>query len=171
MGFFSSLFGGGGTNRQAYAKNDNAETWPAKFMLMAITEASEEAPDRIQAVEVIQSAFPEFPNSEFDKTFSAVCDMHECSSGSSEEWDKIWDNFSSQMSSMALSDTFSIVRQMAAAAFILKMEPEMEVVAETYVYRMSTSEKYLNIGKSDYLQILEEEKENTGYNQFLNGMN
>ena len=48
------------------------------------------------------------------------------------------------------------------------MDPTTQEIAENYVYRMSNYEKYLQISKEDYMEILFEEKENTGYNDFLN---
>ena len=42
----------------------------------------------------------------------------------------------------------------------------MEEKAENFIYRISQSEKYFKISKTDFVEIMEEERENTGYNEF-----
>jgi hypothetical protein len=135
-----------------------------------LTEATGEAPSLDEVKGLLESSFPNFPQSELSNVHSMVVTLHEKSGNCITEWDKIWDNFSSQLKTFKLSETFSLVREVASAAFFLKMEEGMEEVAENYVYRMSKFEKYLQISKSDFIAILEEEKENTGYNEFENNL-
>ena len=59
-----------------------------------------------------------------------------------------------------------LVRSVASVAFKFKMLVGMEEMAESYVYWLSKMEDYMQISKSDFKLILEEEKENTGYNDY-----
>lgn len=165
MGLLSKLLG---LNNENDSNSDSPQTWTAKFLILSMTESTGEAPSLEELKEVIEEAFPEFPKSELNNLHSSVVALHKKSGNNKTEWDKIWDNFSSQLKNFKLSETFSVAKDIASSAYILKMTEGMEEVAETYVYRMSQSEKYLLISKQDFMYILKEEAENTGYNDYIN---
>ena len=171
METLKKLFGGGNqTNSNSTSNQDDAITWPAKFLLLSITETSGEAPSLEDIKEVLQNTFQNFTQSKISEIHVSIMALHKKSNNTKNEWDKIWDDFSSQLKTFKLSETFSSVQLIASNAFNLKMAEGMEDVAQNYVYRMSQFEKYLQISKSDYLAIIEEEKENTGYNAYINNL-
>ena len=172
MNFFKKLFGKETeSNTDASSvKIDSPDVWVFKFMLLAITETTGE----VLSLNNIKSQldnFPEFPEhleSELTNIHSFIVEQHKNSDGLKDNWDGIWDQFLSQLKSFKLSETFYTVREVIHICFIFKMDPTTQEIAENYVYRMSNYEKYLQISKEDYMEILFEEKENTGYNDFLN---
>jgi hypothetical protein len=153
-------------NSNVSSNSDSPEHWSAKFLILVITEASGQTPSLEQVKGVLENTYPKLSASEISSIHLSVLALCKNSANSKAEWDKIWDNFSIQLKTFKLSETFSAVREIASNAFHLKMEEGMEEVAQKFVYRMSQFEKYLQISKTDYLAILEEEKENTGYNAF-----
>ncbi len=171
MGFFSSLFGGGSDNSPAYSKNDSAQVWPAKFLAMAITEVGKETVDANELRNVIGPLFPYLTDEDYSNVAESVADMNDLVLRSSTEWDDLWDNFCSQLSDYKNSESFEIVRIVSNTSFSIKMVEEMEEVAENFVYRFAKHlEKYTMVSKADLIAIMEEEKENSGYNNYLNNL-
>ena len=170
MSFFKNLFGmdteSNNDNNNLSTKIDSPEVWTAKFFLMAITETSDEEPSIEDVEEILINTFPTFPQNELQSVYSSITAMHKNSSNLKSEWDKIWDIFSSQHDFFQLSESFSVCRDLATIAFNLKMADNMENIAENFIYRISQSEKYFKISKSDFVEIMEEERENTGYNEY-----
>lgn len=169
MNFFKKLFGMNTEfNNNFSVKFDSPEVWTTKFFLMVITETTSEVPSMDDIKEIVTNTFPNFPPNELPSVYSSIISMQKNSSNLKQEWDKIWEIFSSQHNFFKLSESFAVCRKLASIAFNLKMADNMEEIAENLIYRISQSEKYFKISKSDFVEILEEEKENTGYNDFLN---
>ena len=170
MGFFSSLFWGG-SSAPSYAKDDSADIWPAKFLTIVITETGNEAPLLQQVKEIIGALYPDLPETDLLAITTSVGEMNYLVSSSKTDWDAVWDDFSAQLRNYKNSESFTIVRKVAQIAFLLKMEEGMREVAQTYVSRIGSHvEKYTLVSKSDFIAIMEEEKENTGYNDYLNSL-
>lgn len=180
MNFFKSLFGikeknsnpfaVKSDNTLAFEKTDAPHVFPAKLMLMVLTETGSESPKIDDINEILRTSFPECPQSEAFMLAVKLMAMHNVAGGSSQKWGDIFDNFLSQLQEYDLTTQKKIATETAATIFILKMQEGMENVAENYVYRLSKLEKYLSISKSEYIQILEDEKENTGYNEYKNNL-
>lgn len=178
MSFLKNLFGSNETKNDPFAvkddktlafeKYDTAETIPVKFMLMVLTEVSGESPKIDDVNGVIESSYPECPKSEAFMLTVRIIAMHKIADSSSEKWKSIYENFFSQLKQLNNDNQRDVLRNIASACFILKMEAGMENVAEKYVYRMSLIDNFITISKQEYIQILEEEKENTGYNEYNN---
>jgi len=167
MGLFNKLFGGDNrSNSSNNEKGDSPAIWSAKFVLLAIAEESGEAPSEDETRGILESTFPHFPTSEFVHLHTSLVNAHRTCSNSKAEWDRVWDHFLSQLKTFKLSETFSVMKEVAHIYFLFKMEESLDDVVENFTYRMSQFEKYLQISKSDYLSILEDAKENTGYNNF-----
>ena len=176
MSFLKKLFGFSDTKNKlfsvtddktlAFEKNDTAETMPVKFMLMVLTEVSGESPKFDDVNGVIESSYPEYPKSEALRLMMQIMAMHTIAGTSSEKWKSIYENFISQLKHLNYDNQQNVLRNFASGCFFLKMEAGMVKVAETYVYRMSLIDGFITISKQEYIQILEEEKENSGYNEY-----
>ena len=69
---------------------------------------------------------------------------------------------------LANSVTFEVVRNVANTAFLIKMVEEMDEISENYNYRFGANlERHTSLCKEDIMSIMEEEKENSGYNAYL----
>ncbi len=145
---------------------DSPIIWPAKFVLMVIAEENTEAPSEEETMGFLESAFPILSTSDFANLHVSVVRAHQTCSNSKEEWDKVWDTFLSQLQTFKISETFSVMKEIAQIYWLFKMEESMNEIMVNFTYRMSQYEQYLQISKSDYRSILEEAKEITGYNQF-----
>ena len=178
MSFLKNLFGSNEPKNDPFAvkddktlafeKNDTAVTMPVKFLLMVLTEASGESPKINDVNGVIESTYPECPKSEALMLTVRIIAMNNIAGASSEKWKSIYENFFSQLKQLNNDSQRNVLRNFASACFFLKMEAGMENVAEKYVYRMSLIDSFITISKQEYIQILEEEKENTGYNEYKN---
>ena len=167
MNFLKKIFGiNTETNNNFSVKFDSPEVWTTKFFLMAITETTSEVASMDDIKEIVTNTFPNFPQNELPSVYSSIISMQKNSSNLKQEWDKIWEIFSSQHNFFQLSESFSVCRELASIAFNLKMADNMEEKAENFIYRISQSEKYFKISKTDFVEIMEEERENTGYNEF-----
>lgn len=172
MNFFKKIFGKeteSNTNASS-VKIDSPDIWVFKFMLLAITETTGELLSLNDLKSEIDN-FPLFSNNlenELSNIHAFITEQHEKSIGNIDEWNLIWDTFLIQLKSYKFSETFSAIRDVVHILFLFKMDPFTNLVSENYAYRMGQFEKYMIITKSDLLEIIEEEKENTGYNDFLN---
>jgi hypothetical protein len=172
MNFFKKLFGKETeSNTDASSvKIDNPEVWVFKFMLLVTTETTGE----VLSLNELKSELDNFTGfrndleNELSNIHAFITEQHKKSIGNIDEWDLIWDTFLIQLKSFKFSETFTAVRDVVHILFLFKMDPFTNLVSENYAYRMGQFEKYMKISKSDLLEIIEEEKENSGYNIFLN---
>ena len=172
VGFFDKLFGKSeNSSSTANSMNDRADVWPAKFLTIAISETVNEAPGIDVVKEIIDDVYPTLSQSDVESITKSVCEMTSLVQSSDSDWDSIWDAFSTQLSAFNNSESFEIVKRVANTAFLLKMQENMQDIAENYTYRIGSHlEKYSSVSKSDFIAIMEEEKENTGYNEYLNDL-
>lgn len=170
MSFFRKIFGTNTEhdNSNLSTKNDTPKIWLAKFYLMAIAETSYEVPSIDDFEHILNSTFSDFKQNEIQNVHTSILTMLKNSAGSKIEWDKKWEIFSSQHSFFKISDSFSVCRELASLAFNLKMAEGMQEISENFNYRIGFSEKYFKISKSDFIEIIEEEREKSGYNNFVN---
>ena len=169
MSFFNKIFGFGShndVNELVFPKNHNPKTWPAMFTALVIAESTSTPPSHEDVKGVIEDLFPSLLSTEISDIFNSVLAMHNYAKNQESEWKIIWANFLGLLKDMMLSDNFTNVRSVASVAFKFKMLVGMEEMAESYVYWLSKMEDYMQISKSDFKLILEEEKENTGYNDY-----
>ena len=168
MGFFSKLFGGDDSSSPAYTKADSADIWPAKFLTIAITEVQNEAANSQQLKEVIGEIYPHLSDENYTSIADSVMDMNNLVVDSKDTWDNLWDNFCSQLSDYKNSESFEVVRNVSNTAFLIKMIEEMDEISENYNYRFGANlEQHTSLCKEDIISIMEEEKENSGYNAYL----
>ena len=162
MGFFSKLFGGENkSNSNTSGQVGSPATWSARFMLLSLAQTSSEDPTLEETRGILEN-FPNCPSSELNSIYTYVVNAHKKAGHSDGEWDRIWEEFSAQLKTFKLSETFTAMKEVANVYWLLKKEESMEDVVEIFTYRMAQCEKYLQISKSDYRAILEEAKENIG---------
>jgi hypothetical protein len=165
MSFFNKIFGFDSESKNnSLVKHDSPEVWSAKFFLMAITETTEEPPSIDDVKDILSNSFPNFPQNELDSVYFSIVAMQNKTSNLTSEWDNIWKIFFSQLEFFKLSDSFTVMRELASTCWKLKMLEDMDEIAENFTYRISQSEEYFKISKSDIKEIFEEEKANSGYN-------
>lgn len=165
MGFFDKLFGGSDNTE---TNKDTAAIWPAKFLTISIAETVNEAPGKDVVKEIIDDLYTDLTENDVLTITESVSQIMEQIKCSEVDWDTVWDNFCAQLQDYKNSESFDIVKRLGNTACLLKMQENMQEIAENYVYRMGSHfERYTTISKSDFMIIMEEEKENTGYNDFL----
>ena len=171
MGIFSNLFGSSESTSAAYSKNYNASIWPAKFLTMAITEVGGEPVTGEQLRDVIGDIYPNLQDEDYTTIAVSVSEMHNLVDKSKDTWDNLWDNFCSQLQNYKNSETFAVAKKVACTAFLIKMVEEMNEISNNYTYRIGKDlERNLNLSKHDFINILNEEKENSGYNSYLDSL-
>ena len=171
MGIFNKIFGSKNENS---IPNLNAKSWAGLFTILAMTEATEELPSEIDTSDVLNNLFNSDSNigildGEIEKTsiHKITIQVYHRSNNNKIQWDQEWDNLFKQLGKFKNSETYAVANDLAKIAFGMKMIEDYELIAQNFVYRLSQAEKYFLMPKQDFMYVLKDAAEITGYNDFI----
>jgi|GEM_PF-2602063 hypothetical protein len=166
MGIFDKLFK---SNSQNNIPKLQADTWAGLYVILSFTEAANEPPKPEDVEEVLNSLFEnefDLRNMDFKQIIQISNQIFGKTNNSTEKWNAEWEALYTQLGDFKNSETYRVANNLARIAFKLKMLEGMENIAENFVYRLSNSEKFFLMPKQDFMYVLKDAAEDTGYNDF-----